>query len=370
MKIVYLVPDDLNSHPGILEKIKDQVLEWKKENNECWIVSIYNQLIINDNEIKELKFEKTKLNSNKLVMFFNLIKNYIFIRKIIKKINPDITYSRYILPVPFFGKINKYNKLIVEINSDDQSEFYLNNKFTGFYNSFFRGNFLGQAEGFVFVTNELFKSRNFSKYSKKRVTIGNGINVDNIEIAEDYAGEKPNVCFLCSPNQKWQGLDKIYELIKKCQEFEFHIIGPSTDDCIKLWGDDIPKNLIIHGYLSDAESSIILKKMDIGISTLALHRKKMDEACPLKLRKYLAYGLSVILAHDDPDILAENEFILKIENNNSNVKNNIELIRKFVNSRFMDKNSKKTIRNYALNRINTKEKEIQRINFFKKIYLS
>jgi hypothetical protein len=69
-----------------------------------------------------------------------------------------------------------------------------------------------------------------------------------------------------------------------------------------------------------------------GIGTLALHRKGMDEACPLKVREYLAYGLPVILGCADADIPKDADYALHIPNTENNVAEHLPEIQSFVES--------------------------------------
>ena len=59
---------------------------------------------------------------------------------------------------------------------------------------------------------------------------------------------------------------------------------------------------------------------DVGFATCALYRKKMDEACPLKVRDYLASGLAVVLPHLETALMREDgsmdepDWVLRVPN--------------------------------------------------------
>ena len=101
----------------------------------------------------------------------------------------------------------------------------------------------------------------------------------------------------------------------------------------------------------------LYKKMDIAIGTLALHRKKMEEASPLKVREYVAYGLPVIIGYIDIDLNNE-EFILNIGNYEENVVESIDAIVKFIES------WKNKVIDLDISRIDMNKKEKQRLKFF------
>ena len=59
----------------------------------------------------------------------------------------------------------------------------------------------------------------------------------------------------------------------------------------------------------------------------------MDEACPLKVRRYLAYGLPVILGYRDTDLDATDAWwLLGLPNTEANVATSLPRIESFVNS--------------------------------------
>jgi hypothetical protein len=61
-------------------------------------------------------------------------------------------------------------------------------------------------------------------------------------------------------------------------------------------------------------------KMNLAISTMALHRKRMTEACSLKTREYTARGIPFVLAYEDPDLAMveeERKFFLSFPNDDS-----------------------------------------------------
>ena len=70
---------------------------------------------------------------------------------------------------------------------------------------------------------------------------------------------------------------------------------------------------------------------DVAIGTLALHRKQMDEACPLKVRRYLEFGLPVLLGYRDTDLDSLDAWwLLRLPNTESNVLSSLQEIESFV----------------------------------------
>jgi hypothetical protein len=71
---------------------------------------------------------------------------------------------------------------------------------------------------------------------------------------------------------------------------------------------------------------------DVAIGPLALHRNRMDEASPLKVADYLAYGLPVIIAHQDTRFPDGAPFLLQLSNEEDNVDRALDDIAAFVDS--------------------------------------
>jgi hypothetical protein len=176
----------------------------------------------------------------------------------------------------------------------------------------------------------------------------------------------PQLGFIGSPGQSWHGLDKLCILADLLSNCTIHVIGPSEAECISMWGR-APLNVVMHGYLGAKDSSEIMSKMDVGISTLALHRKGMTEACPLKVRQYLAQGLPILAASKDTDIIEEQVFYLRLPNCEKNILPNAQKIIEFVNAAFGNAQMRQAARDFAIKHLDIKSKEEKRLQFFRSI---
>ena len=55
-----------------------------------------------------------------------------------------------------------------------------------------------------------------------------------------------------------------------------------------------------------------LGSANLAIASLALFRKQMVQACPLKVREYMARGIPFVYGYNDPDVPEDSEFALKV----------------------------------------------------------
>ena len=97
--------------------------------------------------------------------------------------------------------------------------------------------------------------------------------------------------------------------------------------------------------------------MNICIGSLALYRNKMSEACPLKVREYLAYGFPTIIGYKEASFpnTKEISWLLNIDSKNYNL-NKIK--------QFVSENKDYVVQRDQIECIDTKAVEIKRIEFF------
>jgi glycosyltransferase involved in cell wall biosynthesis len=219
------------------------------------------------------------------------------------------------------------------------------------------------SKGFVAVSNEILALSHIKKYKKDNIVIPNSLNLVEYPILKrsDKGNVIPHILFMGTFDYPWHGIDKIIQLAQKTEDkLFFHIIGSDGKNYIDL------KNVKFYGYLSREEYTKIVSKCDIGIGTLALHRKKMNETSALKVLEYLAYGLPIIIGSNDTaffNIKRLPKWVLKLPNKENNVLENIDRIVDFCYE----------IKNYVVchkdveKYIDSLKLEKQRMEFFKKI---
>jgi hypothetical protein len=359
LRIAYILSANLDINTGVYKKIRGQANTWVANRHD---VKIF--LISSANEKKnpsvlftsyqQFEMESLRTFSGAKSAFIDL---YSFVQDIIDW-KPDIIYMRYMFYYPALGRLLKNVPTIIEINTDDVSEFPLISKPQHLYNICTRNCLLGQASGFVFVTNELSKNVNFSKFNKPYIVLGNGIDLTHINPLVHVCQDKTNITFMGSPGYTWHGVDKIIKLANHLPDFVFHIIGYSNDQTKK----PIPPNVICYGYINREQYETVLEMTDVCLGSMALHRNGLMEASPLKVREYLGYGLPVIIAYHDTDFLDPPEFILEIPNEEDNIQGYLGEIVQFINQV-----KGKQVPQEAIIHLDVKQKEIFRLNFFARI---
>jgi len=351
MKIAYLLYHDIKSNSGVTKKIKGQIDEWRKNGHQVCVYAFVPS--------KGVSILDAKQYINKSPFFSRLLLNSEVLSDI-STFSPDIVYFRYDIWSKTLSKILKRYKVIVELNTLDLDEFLLLLKekinirslfmFLGYL--FLRGYVLNNVSGIIAVTKEIAEHKTIKKYKKRTTHIPNGINLSEYTVIKDpnTHSDRIGLFFMGSPNQPWHGVDIIEKLSKQLPEYDFHIVG---------MGGNSTKNLFWHGYLQQEEYINVLRKCHICIGTLALHRNNLNEACPLKVREYLAYGFPTIIGYKDtsfPEPLPDFLFYL-----DPSLKNLTELII------FINKNKNRIVTHSEIDVISIEKIETKRLLFFNEI---
>lgn len=158
------------------------------------------------------------------------------------------------------------------------------------------------ANGIVGVTNEILKYEQdrIGKNLKKGFVYPNGILYppSSVDLLNDTRQSIPELVFVAGDSSVWHGLDLLIENIShSSSKFILHLVGnldPSLQTKIGL--DD---RIVSHGMLGREALKKIYSQSWLGLSSFALFRKGMTDACTLKVREYLMHGLPVFAGHND-----------------------------------------------------------------------
>jgi len=112
----------------------------------------------------------------------------------------------------------------------------------------------------------------------------------------------------------WHGLDRIASLIEKLNDVFLLLIGPIKDykEILLLEREG---RALRTGHLHPDLLPTIYEMADFGLGTFGLEKKQMTQACPLKVREYLWYGLPTIINYHDPLLDEEwsKQFIYRVD---------------------------------------------------------
>jgi glycosyltransferase involved in cell wall biosynthesis len=230
--------------------------------------------------------------------------------------NPDAIYFRYAHHGPGLPYLFATHPTIAEINSDDLREYRLTlSAPKRLYHRMTRGRVLRQIRGFVSVTREL--AERFSGFAIPTEIIGNSTELAAFpSLPVPSAKERTRLGFIGNTGTPWHGLGRVGELSTLFPSHEFVVIGCTSMDYLRcVTTRKVPSNLRLLGMMTQQNYQPLLREATAAIGTLGLYEKQMDEACPLKVREYLALGLPVIGAYKDTDIPPDADYFLRLPNN-------------------------------------------------------
>ena len=271
---------------------------------------------------------------------------------------PDLIYMRmdyYAFPA---HRLFRIAPVVIEVNSLDISEHLLWSRMLGAYNLITRRLILSRPAGLVYVSHELAGHQAFSSFAKPTKVIANGIDLKGIEPLPAPHNDNPRLVFMAGELLPWHGVDKLLELAERFPDITIDVIGSLPAPGKR------PSNVTFHGYLEPADYLKLFARADAAAGTLALHRKGMEEASPLKTREYLACGLPLIIAYRDTDLddLACDCF-LKIPNREDNIQTHGTAIHDFA----CRMRGRRVDRELIAQRIDAGPKEEARFALFEKI---
>lgn len=249
------------------------------------------------------------------------------------KQRPDIGYFRYLHFYLGIYLCIRLFRFVFEVNSDDLSELR-RSRAVWLYQKMTRGFYLRNVAGLVFVSEQIGRLPSYVCYKKKSIVIGNGYDDTHVdwdgllrpqpEIDNFFSKYPHNVFFLGSSSQVWQGVDKIVAMAGQLPDVGFHLVGDVT------LGEEVPANVHLYGYLPLSRYQYLIARCDVAIGPLALHRKNMSGTSALKVAEYVMFRKPVILAYEESDLPPDADFILRLDNTESNVTEGLRAINDFI----------------------------------------
>ncbi|KKW78457.1 MULTISPECIES: glycosyltransferase [Acinetobacter] len=158
---------------------------------------------------------------------------------------------------------------------------------------------ISRAAGIIGVTQEIveFEQTRIIKKKEKTLVYPNGVFLES-KLFNDNRSDIPEILFVASYFFEWHGLDLLLVNLKNTDEkFILHVVGNVEQADKELAIND--NRVIFHGQLTTKEINDLAQKCWVGLSSFALYRKGMHEACTLKVREYLSLGLPVYSGHRD-----------------------------------------------------------------------
>jgi glycosyltransferase involved in cell wall biosynthesis len=281
----------------------------------------------------------------------------------VRQYEPDVIYLRFGMFAFPLQNLARVAPLVMEVNSNDLDENRSRGPILYWINRLARGYMFSHSAGWIAPSHEIEHLPVNRKFTTPSCVISNGIDLDGYEILPPAGNRSPVLTLVGTPGMDWHGVDKLLWLAREYPELEIHIVGYSRHDL----SEPIPANVSLHGYLQPAAVKQVLMKTDVAFGTLALHRKNMDEASPLKVREALAHGIPVVLGYQDTDLQGiRSDLFLFLPNTPDNISSHGKLVRDFA----FRVQGKRVDRELIRPLIDGHDKEKNRLAFFEHIVKS
>lgn len=353
MRIAYLAYQSIATESGVLKKIVGQLRAWQAAGHEAALFAISPEFGPMWEGLAELDVRFEEIGHPSSVYAASLRQ-----RQAVEAWKPDAIYARFGVYLPGWAGLGGRTPLVLEINSDDRAELrkkwsismYMVHRAT-------RGRLLRRARGMVFVTEEL--TRRFPAHNTEHIVIANGVELDRFSPGPPPENGSPRLVFVGNLVQPWSGFAKLVSLARLRPTWRIDVVGTIRDDQRQA----CPANLVAHGQLPEARLRSLLRQADAAIGPLALYVKCMDEACPLKVREYLACGVPTIIAHRDTDFPpSEPDFLLRLPNSPANVSDHVNRI-----DALLQRWRNRRVPRNAIGHLDTGVKEKCRLEFLERI---
>ena len=332
MKIAHINYLPYDNVIGVEKKLSQQAKSARESNINMDFIVINSKV---QKIEKNLQLLKMVVPSNFLLKtLYKKLFKFKVIENSVNLNNYDYIILRY--PDMDFSSIyfmSKYvNKIVTEHHTNELGELETSKKnltriLKIYIEKKFAPNFISKSKGIIGVTDEI-RQVELTKTNDKipSTVISNGINVNEINFTsfKFFDDKELTLIFVASSFAPWHGLDRLLEGLKHYDgqlPIRLNLIGSLPliyHDQIKSISNKTV-SIEILGKKYGEELDHYFRNSNIAISSLALHRNGMEEACVLKTREYIARGIPFIYAYCDSDLSGDESFALLFDSNDLHI---------------------------------------------------
>ncbi len=292
MRILYFVHWELGEADGVTRKILGQQKAWQRHGHQVFLCAVSRTYVACDPPIT--RFEPNGVVRDRFVLRRRLA-------RYIRLIQPDIVYTRTGLHHQTLHRIGRLMPVVREVNTDERAEraqVFRSRPTLGNLARLIEAALLSpiavrRSAGVVTVTHEIAQRLPRGGWRRCIAVVPNGIDLsahNERRLRPAVPASRPSLFFLGSPGMPWHGVDVLLRLAARTPEFDYHLVGPegTSKGNVRFYG-----KLPVEKYLP------IMDGCDVCVGSLALFRNNMEEACPLKVREYLARGFPTVIGFRD-----------------------------------------------------------------------
>jgi len=361
------------------KKIKDLAEAARRSHQDLEFVILNGS--VNKTE-SNLKYIKIEFPDNKwLRVLAQKLLRYHYISKYVDFSKYERIILRY--PLAFGLGLTKFyhnngDKLYTEHHTNEGAEIRkigsvrLIGKILAWYENYKKGQILGSCRGIIGVTDEIREHESSFSPDRPSHTMSNGINVQAMKISKQRTrnDNSINIIFIAARFAPWHGLDYAINGLRDYTgdtAITLHIVGNITklSNLTELKNAPDHVNLELHDELHGELLDQLFDRMDLGISSLGIHRVGLHEASVLKTREYLSRSIPFVYGYKDSDLTGEEPFAHQVDMRSKQALDFDEIVR-FDRAMKSEPDLKHRMRTEALEKIDWRSKLDKLVEFIEK----
>lgn len=222
---------------------------------------------------------------------------------------------------------------------------------------------LKRARGIVGVTSEItqYEVARSGNPHLAACTVTNGIDTRSMPLRSppDFDGQHLVLLMLIGSAVSWHGQDRVIRGLADYRggvRISLVIVGSSSARDVQLVEDLGVQDLVeFVGVSTGPALDLLFDRAHLGVASLAIHRKGLTQAAPLKTREYAARGLPIILGYRDPDLDdAFHDVCLQVPADDSPV--DMDGVVEFAHAVYRDSTHAATLRSLCEQRLDVRRK--------------
>ncbi len=358
-KVLYVMKYPLEEPYSIMQKLDGQMKAVSSLGHEVYYISFDREhLYLNHGDSREI-IQHTTAGRSKvyyhLISFYDI---YSAADKALKKEKFDLVYFRY-GPLNMMGSrllktAAEKSTLVVEIPTFPANRETQKTAMRRLYMRLSDKRWIKAAQYISLFT--LIGEKADSFLGVPALNIDNGVFVEGIPMKTGVnAKDGKRHLLAVAAMSNWQGYDRIIQGLANWKnprsgEYVIDMVGDEGDGSLKEWKRlafecGLEKQVIFHGRLTGDRLTEMFETAEIGLGSLGMYRKRMNDGSVLKIREYMARGLPFLYAHDDPALSEDMPWCIKFPNDGSPI--NMNRVDEFVNSLGTYQEMSKQMRQYA-----------------------
>lgn len=157
------------------------------------------------------------------------------------------------------------------------------------------------------------------------ISITNGVDVDGLPLHQGLKEPADLHMLALASMSCWQGYDRLIRAMAAYpgpEKVVLHLAGSEGDGSLAAWmklaqEENLGDRVVYEGELHGEKLDALVDRCDIGVGSLAIYKRRIQNVITLKLREYMARGLPFLYTVEKTDVPWEEAFSLQVPNDDS-----------------------------------------------------